>query len=185
MLSITTLGPVSRRFWPSGSYAENEMNSDSALGRRSVLRAVGALSLGALAGCTDAGNGGVEEADYETIPDGEEPDYEGWLDAAESYDGTADFRGEDEVTVMVGTGSRGYSFSPAAIMIDPNTTVIWEWTGDGGGHNVEEENGEYESPIETDEGYTFEHAFEEPGISRYTCVPHDQQGMRGAVTVEE
>lgn len=160
------------------------MQSDSLLDRRTLLRAAGALSIGALAGCTDGGGGG-EEADYETVSEEEEPDYDGWLDAAESYDGTADFRGEGEVTVMVGTGSRGYSFSPAAIMVDPNTTVTWEWTGAGGGHNVEEENGEYESPIETEEGHEFEHVFEESGISRYTCIPHDQQGMRGAVAVEE
>lgn len=176
---------VSRRFWPSGPYAESEMNSESPLGRRRVLRAAGTLSLGALAGCTDAGDGGGEEADYETVPEEEEPDYDGWLDAAEGHDGTADLRGEEEVVVMVGTGNQGYSFSPAAIMVDPSTTVIWEWTGDGGGHNVEEEDGEYESPIEAEEGYTFEHVFEEPGVSRYTCVPHDQQGMRGAVAVEE
>ncbi|MEM4781408.1 MAG: halocyanin domain-containing protein [Halalkalicoccus sp.] len=160
------------------------MHADSALGRRSVLRAAGVLALGALAGCTDD-SGGDDDADYETVPDDEEPDYDGWLDAAETYDGTADFRGESEVTVLVGTGSRGYSFSPAAIMVDSGTTVVWEWTGDGGGHNVEEENGAYESPIETEEGYTFEHTFEEPGIYRYTCIPHDAQGMRGAVAVEE
>lgn len=161
------------------------MRSDPSFDRRTVLRAAGALvAVGGLAGCTDGGNGG-DESDYETVSDEEEPDYEGWLDAAESYDGTADFRGESEVTVMVGTGNRGYSFSPAAIMVDSSTTVVWEWTGNGGGHNVEEENDEYGSPIESEEGYTFEHTFEEPGISRYTCIPHDAQGMRGAVAVEE
>lgn len=161
------------------------MQSDPSLDRRSVLRAAGALVATApIAGCTDGGGGGSDEPDYETIPDDEEPDYGGWLDAAETYDGTADYRGEGEVTVMVGAGSRGYSFSPAAIMVDPGTTVVWEWTGQGGGHNVEEENGEYGSPIESEEGHTFEHAFEESGVSLYTCIPHDQQGMRGAVAVE-
>ncbi|MDL5360723.1 halocyanin domain-containing protein [Halalkalicoccus sp. NIPERK01] len=161
------------------------MRSDPPFDRRTVLRAAGALvAVGGLAGCTDDGSGG-DEPDYETVPDEEEPDYGGWLDAAETYDGTADFRGENEVTVAVGAGSRGYSFSPAAIMVDPGTTVVWEWTGNGGGHNVAEEDGVYESPIETEEGHTFEHAFEESGVSRYTCIPHDQQGMRGAVSVAE
>ncbi|MFC6906422.1 halocyanin domain-containing protein [Halalkalicoccus tibetensis] len=163
------------------------MQSDPSLDRRTVLRAAGALvAVGGLAGCTDdAGGGGSDEPDYETVPDDEEPDYEGWLDSAETYDGTADYRGEEEVTVLVGTGSQGYSFSPAAIMVDPGTEVVWEWTGQGGGHNVEEEDGEYESPIESEEGHTFEHTFEEPEVSLYTCIPHDQQGMRGAVAVEE
>lgn len=161
------------------------MTRDPVPDRRTVLRTVGLLSAGLLAGCTEGDDGGSENADYETVPDEEEPDYGGWLDAAETYDGTADFRGENEVTVAVGAGSRGYSFSPAAIMVDPGTTVVWEWTGNGGGHNVAEEDGVYESPIETEEGHTFEHVFEESGVSRYTCIPHDQQGMRGAVSVAE
>ncbi|ADJ15366.1 halocyanin domain-containing protein [Halalkalicoccus jeotgali] len=161
------------------------MQSDPLLDRRSVLRAAGTLSVAALAGCTGQEEGGDDGPDYETVPSEEEPDYGGWLDSARTYDGTADLRGESEVTVMVGTGSRGRSFSPAAIMVDPGTTVVWEWTGDGGGHNVAEENEAYESPIETEEGYTFEHAFEEPGVSRYTCIPHDAQGMRGAVAIAE
>jgi halocyanin-like protein len=160
------------------------MTPEPSLDRRGVLRTVGTLSIAALAGCT-GGNGGDDGPDYETVPDEEEPDYGGWLDPASNYEGTADRRGQSEVTVEVGTGSRGQSFSPAAIMVDPGTTVVWEWTGDGGGHNVAEETGAYESPIETEEGFTFKHTFEEPGTSRYTCIPHDAQGMRGAVAVTE
>lgn len=162
------------------------MTRDLDLDRRTVLQAVGTLAAsGALAGCTRNGDGG-EESDYETVPDEEEPDYNGWLDTTETYDGTADFRGESDVTVRVGAGSQGYSFSPAAIMIDPGTTVIWEWTGAGGGHNVVEENEAFgDREVVAEEGHTYEHTFEEPGTYRYVCVPHDQQGMRGAVTVAE
>lgn len=156
--------------------------------RRTVLRAAGAtLATGALAGCTgtdgDNGDGG---GDYETVPDEEEPDYDGWLDATANYDGTADRRGESQVEVAVGAGDRGYAFEPAAIMIDAGTTVVWRWTGAGGGHNVVEENEAFGTgEIVAEEGHTYEHAFEDPGTYRYLCTPHDSQGMRGAVTVEE
>ncbi len=161
------------------------MTPEPSLDRRSVLQAAGALSMGVLAGCTGA-NGDSDEPNYETVPDEEEPDYGGWLDSARTYDGTADFRGESEVTVRVGAGNRGYSFAPAAIMIDPGTTVIWEWTGAGGGHNVVEESGAFgDEQIVTEEGHTYEHAFEETGTYLYSCIPHDQQGMRGAVAVSE
>src|SRR6056297_1390085 len=52
--------------------------------------------------------------------------------------GIEDLRGESEVTVEVGASGNGgnVAFSPAGIWIDPGTTVIWEWTGEGGDHNV-------------------------------------------------
>ncbi len=161
------------------------MTPDHSYDRRSVLRAAGVLSMGALAGCTGGnGGGGGGEPEYETVSEEEEPDYGGWFDATGNYAGTAEFRGESEVTVTVGAGRRGRSVSPAAIMVDPGTTVVWEWTGAGGGHNVVAENGTYESPIEVEEGYTFKRTFEESGTSLYTCIPHDAQGMRGAVAVD-
>lgn len=159
----------------------------AAYDRRTVLRATGAaLVTGSLAGCTGVDDGGDGGSDYETVPDEEEPDYDGWLDATGSYDGTADLRGESEVEVAVGAGDRGTAFEPAAIMIDAGTTVVWRWTGAGGGHNVIEENEAFGiGEIVAEEGYTYEHVFEDPGTYRYVCTPHDAQGMRGAVAVEE
>lgn len=151
--------------------------------RRTVLRTTGAVVFaGGLAGCMGSqGEGG----NYETIPQKEEPDYGGWLDNAGGYDGTAEFRDESEVTVAVGAGDQGVAFEPAAIMIDPGTTVVWEWTGAGGGHNVVEENGTFgDDEIVREEGHTYEYTFEDPGMYRYVCTPHDSRGMRGAVTVE-
>jgi plastocyanin len=34
------------------------------------------------------------------------------------------------------------------------------------------------------EGETFEVTLDEPGTYRYFCIPHEQQGMRGTITVE-
>ena len=152
--------------------------------RRTVLRATGTLLTAALAGCLGSDDEGG--ADYETVPADEEPDYEGWLGATETYDGTADFRGESEVEVAVGAGSQGYAFEPAAIMIDPGTTVVWRWTGAGGGHNVVEEDEAFgDAEIAVEEDHTYKHTFEGPGVYRYVCTPHDARGMRGAVAVDE
>jgi plastocyanin len=34
------------------------------------------------------------------------------------------------------------------------------------------------------DGQTFEVTLERPGTYRYFCIPHEQQGMRGSITVE-
>ncbi|MFC5279542.1 halocyanin domain-containing protein [Halorubrum rubrum] len=113
--------------------------------------------------------------------------YGGWLDDVENYDATHDYRDEDEVTVSVGTGENGLLFSPAAILIDPGATVVWEWTGEGGAHNVVAEAGTFDSGDPVDEGgYTFEYAFEdasEGDVFNYLCVPHETVGMKGSVAV--
>ena len=83
--------------------------------------------------------------DVALLDDEEEPDYEGWFDETPNYEGTVDLRGEDEVVVVVGSGDDGFEFEPPAIMVDPGTTVVWEWTGEGGAHDVTHEDGEFES----------------------------------------
>ena len=115
-----------------------------------------------------------------------QPDFEGWVSGANvgSYE---DMRGEDEVTVNVGAGD-GLAFDPTGIWVDPDTTVTWEWTGNGGAHTVVAQEG----PADLDSGdpaseggETYEHTFEEGGITKYVCEPHEGQGMQGAVAVGE
>ncbi|WP_434521939.1 halocyanin domain-containing protein [Halorubrum sp. AS12] len=113
--------------------------------------------------------------------------YDGWLEGVSNYDGTHDYRGQDEVTVEVGAGENGLRFGPAAILIDPGATVVWEWTGQGGGHNVVANDGAFESgePV-AEEGTTFEHTFEDASEGdrfRYVCEPHEGAGMKGVVAV--
>ena len=113
--------------------------------------------------------------------------YDGWLDDVSNYDGTHDYRGQDEVTVEVGAGENGLRFGPAAILIDPGATVVWEWTGQGGGHNVVANDGTFDSGSAVgEEGTTFEHTFEdaeEGDTFNYLCEPHEAVGMKGAVAV--
>jgi halocyanin-like protein len=68
-------------------------------------------------------------------------------------------------------------------MVSSGTAVTWEWTGDGGAHDVSEEDGEFESDLVDEEGEEFEHDFGDEGVYQYICTPHEAQGMVGAVAV--
>ncbi|GAB3017887.1 halocyanin domain-containing protein [Natronobiforma cellulositropha] len=109
-------------------------------------------------------------------------DLDSWLADVPNYEAVADARGESEVSVTVGADD-GFTYDPPVVAVDPGTTVVWEWTGDGGTHDVVDEDGAYESDLVVDAGFTFEHTFEEAGVSRYGCTPHIPMGMKGAVLV--
>ncbi|GAB3418228.1 hypothetical protein GCM10027435_17930 [Haloparvum alkalitolerans] len=160
--------------------------------RRTVLRAAGATALGvSLAGCSGGGGGGGTEdgsgggggGDDGPEPVDEEPSYDGWFDDVGNYESTLDYTDADEVTVAVGAGN-GLQFEPPAIQVAAGTTVVWEWTGEGGEHNVAAEDDSFESDLSSEEGYTFEQTFEESGVHKYACTPHRASGMKGAVVVE-
>ena len=181
--------------------------------RRRAIQTVGVVAIGALAGCADddpddddpdAPDETPEEPDdeeeevddeeeddeaEEEEPDDEEADLDEWFADDDTYDGVQDMTGEDEVEVLVGAeGNEGNNaYDPSAIEIDPGTTVIWEWTGEGGAHNVvdEADDPEFESELVDEEGFTFEHTFDDEGTYRYVCEPHIAQGMVGAVVVGE
>jgi halocyanin-like protein len=103
-----------------------------------------------------------------------------------NYSEVVDETGSSEVTVQVGTEANGgaFGFGPAAVQVDPGTTVIWEWTGEGGQHNVVAQDGaSFDSELVADAGFTFEHTFEEEGATTYYCQPHQSLGMKGVVVV--
>ncbi|MFB6233556.1 MAG: halocyanin domain-containing protein [Haloarculaceae archaeon] len=159
-------GPQESEASPAGTRAQAVT-----LGRRGVLRA------GVAAGAVAAAGGPVTA---------QESPYGGWFDDTDNYAGTVDGTGRESVTVAVGAGETGLVFEPAAIAVDPETTVVWEWTGSGGGHNVVAENGAFESDTVSEAGHTFEHTFADDAdgdIVRYVCEPHRTLGMVGAVAV--
>lgn len=155
------------------------------LDRRGFVHSVSALvAAAALAGCNDG------------EPDDGRPESEVRLDAylseheANLYDGSIDNRtGEDEVTVAVGAGDRGLAYDPAAARIDIGTTVVWEWTGRGGRHNVVSESGDgsdfeyYSGPITSEEGHTWTYTFDEEGVALYYCEAHRSVGHLGALII--
>jgi len=112
----------------------------------------------------------------------------GWMSDVGNYSEVADATGQDEVTVSVGAEGNGgaFAFDPPAVQVDPGTTVVWEWTGEGGQHNVvAEEGGDFESELTAEAGFTFEQTFDSEGVVKYYCQPHRGLGMKGVVVVGE
>ena len=149
--------------------------------RRAFLGTAATTAVALVAGCSDSG-GGVPSATgspQDTV--------DRYLNETDNYDGTIqDETDSDSVTVDVGAEGNGgaYAFAPPAIRIAPGTTVTWVWTGNGSGHNVAHEQGEFESETTPEDGHEFEHTFDATGTYRYYCAPHLNFGMRGVVVVE-
>jgi halocyanin-like protein len=153
--------------------------------RRDFLRAAGGTAAAATAtagnaAAAEGGGGGGQTR----------PDFGGWLDGVDG--GYQDLRGQEQVTVQVGASGNGgsYAFSPAGIWIDPGTTVQFEWTGEGGAHNVVNDAGPADlnsgDPVDTSGvEYEFQFTEEHAGITNYICQPHVDLGMVGAVAVGE
>ena len=143
--------------------------------RRTFIAAAGAAGLTAVAGCS--GGGGAPE----------EPEPGDWLAQVESeFDGFADMTDMDTVPVDVGAGEEGRRFDPIAITVAPETTIEWEWTGEGGQHNVAERDEEWENPegLVSEQGHTWSREFSDAGTHLYECWPHTDLGMRGAIFVD-
>ncbi|WP_368280055.1 halocyanin domain-containing protein [Halomarina oriensis] len=142
--------------------------------RRPTRRAFLAVAAGSLAvgtGCLNDGSGGSGGEGYGD-----------WFDDVDNHDGAVDRTGQSETSVAVGAED-GLAFAPAAIEVDPGTTVVWEWTGRGGGHNVVERDDAFSSPLLQAEGETWSYTFEEVGVFPYFCDPHRTLGMKGGVDV--
>jgi halocyanin-like protein len=144
--------------------------------RRDFLGAAGG---GGAAAAVGAGSAGTAAA---------QPSFGGWMSDVDNYSEVVDNTGQDEVTVQVGVEGNGgdFGFGPAAVQVDPGTTVRWVWTGAGGQHNVVARDGaSFESDLVTDEGFTFEYTFDEEGVTTYYCQPHQSLGMKGVVVAGE
>ena len=101
-----------------------------------------------------------------------------------------DARGESEVTVEVGAGGNGLAFAPTQLWVDPGTTITFEWTGNGGAHNVQTVDGGGPASLDSgdpvgEEGATYEYetSSEDAGITHYHCVPHTAVGMHAGLAV--
>lgn len=114
-----------------------------------------------------------------------EDNYE-WLSVGTEFEGMTDRTGRDTATVSVGDDEIARSIDPAILVVSPGTTVVWEWTGEGGGHNIIAMDGSFSyETLTLGDGTTFEHVFSEPGVYRYYCEPHETIGGKGIIAVEE
>jgi halocyanin-like protein len=147
------------------------------LSRRTALRVTAAGLVTSLVGCLGSADSPAETADFG-----------GWFDDVGNFDGTVDKTGQDTVEIAVGAEGNGggFAFSPAAVRVSPGTEVVWEWTGEGGAHNVVSEG---DGPLDSgsavsESGTTYSHTFENEGTFKYACTPHKAMGMKGAVVVD-
>lgn len=155
------------------------MDTSETYTRRGVLRAgAGAVAAGAV--ITAGSTGASAQA------------YDGYLDDVGNFNNeTADARTFDPVPIDVGYVGNGLMFGPpAAVLIEPGTTVRWTWTGEGGAHNVVHDVDEAARVFDSgdpvvEEGHTYEHTFEEEGVYPYVCTPHRAQEMKGVIVVGE
>lgn len=163
-------------------------SSDRPFSRRGFIRA-GAGTATGLAALNAAGSASAQ-SDL----------YGGHLADTSNFTGTtSDAREVEEIVVEVGVeGNDGpNAFGPPAILVEPGTTVTFQWTGNGF-HNVihqpntdpdrSEElfnsNDEFGSAVESP-GSPWEFTFEEAGLYPYYCGPHQSLGMQGIVVVGE
>jgi len=119
--------------------------------------------------------------------------YDGWFSDTANFSGIADVTGNETLTVLVGAADNGgqLAFSPPALRVSKGATVVWEWTGSGGQHNVRVERQPaaaswdgYPS-LRNGSGFTYEYTFDVPGTYLYYCAPHEPQGMKGAIVVDD
>ena len=164
--------------------------------RRAYLLTLASAGTAVLAGCAD-GSTATPETNGTATSTGATPssstatpapDFDGYLDDVGNYDGTVtDLRGRDTITVDVGVAANGgnFGFRPPAVHVDTDTTVLFKWTGDGGGHTVDSEgDGPLDSGSAAAElGVNYEYTFESDGLYPYHCAPHEGLGMRGAIVV--
>ena len=150
--------------------------------RRDFVRTAGGATAAVAASAGATGTAAAQEV---------QPD---WPSGASSGNvgSYTDARGQDEVTISVGAGSNGLAFDPTLVWVDEGTTVVWEWTGAGGDHNVQTVDGGGPASLDSgspvgEEGATYEYetSSEDAGITHYHCVPHTAVGMHGGIAVGE
>jgi halocyanin-like protein len=157
------------------------MSSDDVT-RRAFMRTAGGAAAAAGATTATAGTAAAQE-EQPVWPSGASGGNLG------SYQ---DARGESEVTVQVGAGDQGLAFDPTLLWVDTGTTITFEWTGNGGAHNVQTVEGGGPASLDSgdpvgEEGATYEYETSEDdaGITHYHCVPHTSVGMHGGLAVGE
>ena len=157
----------------------NLVNNDKT-SRRRFVGLVAAGVVGGFAGCIN-GDGDSPPEETDLLTQGAQ-DY---LRDANLYDKVVDRREIDQVSVMVGAGDNGIAFEPAVIRVSLGAWVKWEWTGQGGQHNVvARDDTFYSGDAVRDESTTFYNRFKEEGEYVYLCEQHENLGMKGAVIVD-
>ena len=72
-------------------------------------------------------------------------------------------------------------FAPASITVPVGTTVTWADVS--GSHTTTSYDGLWDSGDRLPAGQSFSYTFNQPGVYRYYCKPHENSGMIGTVLV--
>lgn len=156
------------------------------LDRRSLLKATGVTLVGAMAGC--GGGGDDSGSNGNSVPDRIDSFLSGSPDVG-NYDGTwDDLTGQDQIVVDVGAPGNGtnQAFAPVAFKASTGTTIEWQWTGQGGLHNVvsvDDSDFQFDSGQAKTSRDPFTQTFDGTGIGLYVCEPHQAIGMKGAFQI--
>ena len=136
--------------------------------RRAFLATGAGVAAAVLAGCAAGGSGGGE------------------YDVGMSTDA---FRPEN-ITVEVGetvvwrnTSKQGHTVTAYGDQLPDGAEYFA--SGDADSQSAAEEAWMDDAGGRLGQGETFEHRFETPGEYGYFCIPHEEVGMVGVITVEE
>ena len=158
--------------------------------RRFITAAATVGASVALAGCSGGGDDGQSPSGNYSAAEQRVVEYLTTDDETGNFDGSfVDETGADEVTIAVGASGNGgnYAYAPPAVTVSPGTTVSWEWTGEGGSHNVVSADGsdfEFASGNPQEQREPFTRTFDGSGVAFYYCSPHRTLGMKGGIVVE-
>jgi len=170
------------------------------MNRRAMLRLVGAVAVGSLAGCGD-GQTDVDASPTTGTPTTGIASPTPTADATDTPAGTAPptetatatpGSTPQDAAQVITVGESGFRFDPDSFEIAADETVVWIWRGSN--HNVVPDDipedstwsGTEGGPSRTYEnGHELRFTFETPGSYTYYCAPHRDVGMTGSFTVVE
>lgn len=169
------------------------------MNRRSLLRLIGVLAVGSIAGCGDgqSEDGPGTPTDAPPPTESPTPTRTPTETATEASTETATPTATPTATQrdaaqVVTVGEDGFRFDPDSFEISVGETAVWVWLGSN--HNVVPNDipddstwdGTAGGPDETyDSGHEHQFTFETPGSYTYYCNPHRSAGMTGAFSVVE
>ncbi len=75
--------------------------------------------------------------------------------------------------------AKDVKFAPLQVEVTAGTTVVWV-NKDPMAHTVTADDGSYDSGL-FDQGESWSHRYDEPGVYHYYCTPHSSKGSDGAM----
>ena len=81
-------------------------------------------------------------------------------------------------------GGEDYTFSPADMSFKTSDTITFVLTSQSEFHTFTIDDLEVDVSVDVEETVRYTVTFDSPGTFSLICIPHEQQGMVGTITVE-